>query len=261
MSLPDATGLGLDPVVLAGMLTRPRDKANQAIEAIRGHLAQHRGYVAWSGGKDSTATLDLALRADPQVPVCWFDSGLELPPNRAYIARLAETRQVNLHVIKAIPDALTVLMATGAWDHHASSPSMSAPDMHDTLIKEPSRQAHEMFGPGELWGLRAAESAGRKALLAPGKGVFHRADGTVPFSPVWDWRDTDIYGYLASRGVPENPVYEMLRAAGGSERDLRVGLAIDGNARRSRSARPCSSPFPDMWTDLLRALPRLAEWA
>jgi len=70
-------------------LRRPRPGAVELTTRIREHLDTHDGYVAFSGGKDSLAALHLALRVEPNVPVVFFDSGLEFPENYLYSSRCA----------------------------------------------------------------------------------------------------------------------------------------------------------------------------
>lgn len=52
------------------------------------------------------------------------------------------------------------------------------------------RRAHSWLGPGELWGVRADESAARRHLHTLGgrrDGIITRADGTDLYGPIWNW--------------------------------------------------------------------------
>ncbi len=66
------------PGAVADILTR-----------IEAHLTRHDGYVAFSGGKDSPIVLALARRVEPDVPVVFFDSGLDYPETYDYLTELA----------------------------------------------------------------------------------------------------------------------------------------------------------------------------
>src|SRR5664279_4461612 len=206
-------------------LRAPARDLTLLVDRIAAHLDAHDGYVAFSGGKDSTVVLDLARRADPNVPVCFFDSGLEFPETLAYIDKLADRWDLNLHAIPTRPTALEYLQANGSWTHQPAPADATAAGatMHQVLITEPAGQAHQRHGDGELWGIRAQESRGRRIMLlkalsaaiatdcagccpTPSAGRSHtagqrarhggsvrRVDRTVAFSPVWDWTAEDIY--------------------------------------------------------------------
>lgn len=225
---------------------------------LRRHLSETDGYVAWSGGKDSTVAVHLARRVDPNVPVVWFDSGLEYPETRAYIDRLADTWGLNFTRVETRVDALTMLRRSGGW-HHGDVPSVGD-DFHDVLVAEPARRAHARFGPGEVTGLRAGESVGRRILLAQGRGQYERKDGTVVAAPVWRWRDSDVNAYLAAHQVDPNPVYAKLAQLGAPRYAQRVGLVVDYNGAEVGRFTWLKNGWPDLWGELTDALPRLTEW-
>ena len=85
---------GLD---LAALRARRGVRADLA--AISDRIGEHidrGGFVSFSGGKDSTVVVDLARRVDPDVPVVWFDSGMEFPETRDYVETLARRWDLNL---------------------------------------------------------------------------------------------------------------------------------------------------------------------
>lgn len=283
---------GLDMTVLARH-RRPRHGPTVLIDRIAAHLDEHDGYLAFSGGKDSTTVLHLARQADPDIPVCFFDSGLEFPETLTYIQDLAAAWRLNLHILPARPDALTYLRATGAWDHDAPTRPelLRGRTFHDVLIGGPAREAHELHGPGELWGIRAAESAGRRIMLlrslhaeltqrctdccppapegrthtaaqrARHGGATRRRDGTVAYSPIWDFTDQDIYGYLARHRIPVNPIYRRLTDLQAPPYLQRVGLLIDANNAGQGRFGWLRRGWPQLFDRLADALPRLRELA
>ena len=280
------TGPGLDLTQLAA-LRRPHPATSTLPGRIRQHLDDHDGYVAFSGGKDSAVVLHLALQVEPNVPVVFFDSGLEFPETYRYLERLHDQLHLQLHWVKAAHTTLELLEASGAWDHAA--PRRATPDLHQVLITEPASRAHQAHGPGELWGVRAEESRGRAALYAtalraevarschgccpaPGEvapatarrrhhgGLVRRVDGTVALSPVWDWKTPDVWAYLARHRVPANPVYDKLRRLGAPEHMLRVSHMLDGNRLEEGRVTWLRRGWPDLFEDLARVLPRLREF-
>lgn len=282
----DSTGPGLDLDALRGLRGRLRP-SHAPLDRIAAHLDTHDGYVAFSGGKDSAVVLHLARRVDPAVPVAWFDSGLEWPETRAYIEELATAWKLNLTIIPAEPTALEILQASGAWDHHA--PAARVPRLGAVLVEQPAARAHEMFGAGELWGVRAEESGGRRRGYASrlrreithachgccttdptGRptteqrarhgGVIRRRDGTVAYGPIWDWSTEQVWQYLAAHGIPVNPVYRKLRQLGAPDTALRVASVLDGAHLEHGRVTWLRRGWPQLYLALEERLPRLAEF-
>jgi phosphoadenosine phosphosulfate reductase len=278
---------GLDRATLLA-LRRPRHDHAAIVARIGEHLAAHDGYVAFSGGKDSLVTLHLALQADPNVPIAFFDSGLEFPETYTYLGQLISDWGLRhqLYWIRASPSLLEVLHACGAWDHRAAIPTVM-PDLHQILITEPAAKAHQACGPGELWGVRASESRGRAALYSsalrtetarscrdccpPGPhqstqqrrrhgGVVRRADGTVAYGPAWAWRSDDIWAYIARHRLPVNPVYAKLWRLGAPESSLRVTAMIDANGLENGRVTWLRRGWPGLFDELAQVLPRLREF-
>lgn len=254
------TDPALDPVAISAARPLLQDRVRRTSGHIGTHLDTHGGYVAWSGGADSTAVVALAHRARPGVPVVLFDSGVEYPETVAYIEEVTNLLGLNTHIIKADPDALTVMRATGAWEHHSPAPT-EVPDLHEVLIREPSRVAHEQFGAGELSGLRARESAARYALMAATRGTYVRGGADHVLAPLWNWLTLDVRAYLHSIDVPLNPIYARLADLGAPEESQRVGMMIDGNGLGVGRAHWLRRGWPEEWARLTAALPRLAEFA
>lgn len=257
-------------------LRQPTHDTAHIIDRIRTHLDAHDGYLAFSGGKDSLAALDLARQADPNVPVVFFDSGLEFPETYEYLGQLQQQWRLNLQLIPASTPLINILVTDGSWDHHA--PDYTAPDITNALILDPANQAHQQYGPGEIWGVRAAESTGRHAAYytalataattcscTPAQhklrcgGIIARSNGTVAYGPVWDWSDTDVWAHIARHQLPLNPVYAKLRRLGVDQRSLRITHLVDANQLQYGRAVWLKHGWPDLYERLRAALPRIAE--
>lgn len=280
-----SNGPGLDPNALRALRTPSRD-STPLLARIEQHLEEHDGYLALSGGKDSMAVTHLARQVDPAVPIAWFDSGLEFPETRQFIEDLANRWSLNLTIVPAQPSALEILVASGQWDLHA--PNRPVPDLHRVMILDPASRAHRMFGPGELWGVRGAESKGRRQLFvtnlrrqvnqhcngccavsdegritrdqrAQHGGVVARVDDSVAYSPIWEWSDDDVWAYTAHNHVPVNPIYDRLRDLGVTERGLRVAHVIDANLVERGRVTWLRRGWPALFNELAERLPRLHD--
>lgn len=275
-----STQTGLEVQALQGLRRQHRD-LGLIRDRIEEHLDRHEGYVAFSGGKDSLVTLHLALQVDPEVPVAFFDSGLEFPETYTHLEQLANDWRLNLDVIPARHTTLEVLVASGAWNHHGDR-NPAAPDLHQVLILEPASTAHQRHGAGELWGVRAEESRGRAAAYANALrahpcdcswlcdtttgyrarhgGQIDRVDATVAYGPVWDWKTTEIWGHIARHQLPVNPVYAKLRRLGAPEHFLRISHMVDGTRIEEGRITWLRRGWPALFEDLAVALPRLREY-
>lgn len=268
---------GLDLNALRAIRGRQHDHRT-LLNRITSHLEDHDGYVAFSGGKDSAVVLHLARRVDPGVPVVWFDSGLEFPETRTYIADLADAWDLNLTVLTPSPNLLEILRATGAWTHRDVD-APTPPDLHHTLISAPAAAAHNLHGPGELWGVRSSESRGRRTLHAAALarahdcncchssaqrrdahgGTITRVGGTVAYSPIWDWHTSAVWEYVAAHAVPPNPLYAKLEALGVPADQARVSHVLDGAHLEHGRATWLKRGWPSLYSELATALPLLAD--
>lgn len=274
-------GPGLDVAALTGLL-RTRHPLDVVIDRIRDHLRQHRGYVAFSGGKDSLVVLHLARQADPAVPVVFFDSRTEFPETYAYVHDLAAAWDLNWHTIPAARSPLEMMVADGAWTHRPGpSRPVSAKEWFDTLITRPAATAHDLFGPGELWGVRADESSGRRAAYhaalartdcdcaspcAPGParrlrhgGVIARRDATVAYGPIWDWTTQAVWAYIRRHQLPVNPVYQRLVEIGAPADAIRLSHALDVARLDEGQLVWLKRGWPQVFATLADHLPRLNE--
>jgi phosphoadenosine phosphosulfate reductase len=281
-----ATQPGLDPQRLLA-LRRPHPAVEELPTRIRNHLDTNDGYVAFSGGKDSVVALHLARQADPNVPVAFFDSGLEFPETYRHLEHLRDAWGLNLHWYPARRTTLEVLVDTGAWDHTTARSSGERVDLHQVLITEPAARAHADHGPGEVWGVRAEESRGRTALYATALraevaarcnaccshqntpqsaqrhrhgGIIRRADHTVAYGPIWDWKTADVWAYHARHQLPVNPAYAKLRRLGAPEHFLRISHMLDGSRLEEGRVTWLRRGWPDLFEELSQVLPRLREF-
>lgn len=244
---------------LSGYLNSTSNKFDAGKKLAWKHIESNQGFVAFSGGKDSTVSLHLALQSDPEIPVCFYDSGLEFPENLAYIHSIAKLYNLNLHIIKSNPTVLEILRRQASFDHKRIPAGLQT-TLIEAKMEIPSQEAHERFGQGRIWGLRAEESRARRMLLVPRHGSFTNKSGETITSPVWDWSTPQIFAYLKKNNIPENPLYEKMRSLGVEEKGLRVGSIIDGSNLDYGRITWLKRGWPDIYDRLRIALPRIDEF-
>lgn len=272
---------GLDMQALRAIAARRRgvDSYRHLLDRIAEHLDTHDGFVSWSGGKDSTVVVDLARQVDPNVPVVFFDSGLQFPETLQYLEDVSEAWRLNFTVIPAEPDLLTVMIALGGFDHQAPDRRLGV-ELADLMIKDLAAEAHRRHGRGSLWGVRSEEATGRRMLYrqrlgaetraqqgrsreevrASSGGVVRRVDGTVTYGPIWDWQTSQVFDYLAGRGIEPNPLYRKLAGLGVPAQQIRVDSIIDASKLSNGHIAWFQKGWPDLFDRVVIALPRLREW-
>ncbi|MEY1672619.1 phosphoadenosine phosphosulfate reductase family protein [Gordonia sp. ABKF26] len=269
MPMLDAPDPGLNLTTLRAVRGRRLDPAT-VLAQIADYRDDHGGmWVAWSGGKDSTVVVDLARRVDPEVPVVFYDCGLDFPETRAYLADLAAAWSLDVHVVPTEPDLLTLLIAAGDFDPTAPTRHLEV-DMRQAMITDPADRARAVFGPANLWGVRADESVGRRHLYrtqaarngddSP-QGMVRRGDGTTSFGPIWNWSTEQVWQYSAARNIPLNPLYAKLASLGADTHTARVNAMIDPSRLDNGHIARLAAGWPDIYTRLVEALPRLKQYS
>lgn len=235
----------------------------RALNDLEQWFTEHpSAYVAVSGGKDSTVCLHLARQVNPNVRAAFFDSGLEFPQTLAYLQRIRDDWDVPIEVFPAQPSALEVMVANGTWDHAA--PTNPKDHLHEACIIRPLEAAQAQLGRASVYGLRADESAARRALLSrrDGRVTKHNRDRSVwqeYCAPIWRWTFEEVYTYLARCDVPVNPLYGQLIRLGVPERRARVGLLVDGWALEQGRWALARILAPELARTVETYLPALAE--
>lgn len=244
---------------LRGLLSGTRHKEEVSLQRLEEHLDRHPSFVSFSGGKDSLVALDMALRIDKNIPVCFFSSDLDFPENVQYVHELQESMSFTLEVIPAPVELLWIFQQIGWYNHYQDARDINI-DIFDSKIAVPSNTAHKKYGNGRIWGMRADESKGRSVLLRKGRGQTLYKDGKIAFSPVWNWKTDDIWGYIHRNGLPINPLYTKMKKLGVPETDQRVGSVFDGSNTESGRLQWLKRGWPDIYENLKNTLPRLEEY-
>ncbi len=166
-------------------------------------------FVSFSGGKDSTVTSDLVMRAlsNPKVLHIFGDTTLEFPETENYVERFKRA--------------------------HTSTPVISSRNKEKNfqelcqVIGPPSRVMRwccTIFKTGAItrkisglfrgkskilafYGIRRSESASRSKYERETEG--HKISRQVTISPIIDWLDFDIWLYLLTTKIDFNTAYRL----------------------------------------------------
>lgn len=224
---------------LQALQTLPLDDKVLRATAVLGHaLSGHKSVVAWSGGKDSTALLHLALKMEPNIPVIFNDTLVDFRENRRYVHQLAQAWKVNLHVAKPqvtfwalVPKYGYPMLGKRNTPGHQHLPEtyargLEAKGKHrqaqavleghlgstccEFLKERPYRAMMRSLGADcNITGILAGESQLR-SLTWLDKGEFYQDKrGMWKATPLAIWTDADVEAYLSLHEVPANPLYGM----------------------------------------------------
>ena len=82
------------------MQVQPLEQKIDAVRLMLEHvLKEHkRPAIAWSGGKDSTVLLHMALELKPDIDVVWVNTGVEFPECVHFVSELKDRWSINLHI-------------------------------------------------------------------------------------------------------------------------------------------------------------------
>lgn len=95
----------------------------------------------------------------------------------------------------------------------------------------------------------------------PAGGTYHLNDGTVTFSPVWNFTDTEIWGHISRHRLPSNPVYDKLIRLGAPPEAVRVSNLIDATQLEHGRLVWLKRGWPSLYQSIVDALPRAGEYA
>lgn len=174
---------------------------------------QHR-FVFWSGGKDSTVALHLALRAwgdSNSLEIVFIDTGITLPETLEYVKKLAQDWNLPLTVIKPEIDF---------WDYvaYAGWPHAKALWCRRLLKMEPIKTFYKTK-PGwklQVLGIRKGESKERKEAWFY-QHPFMRCTKfkfTYELNPILEWSKRDIARYIHRVQISVNPAYKYFKTSG-----------------------------------------------
>jgi phosphoadenosine phosphosulfate reductase len=183
-------------------------KSKEILQKVIDYWKPHIG-VAFSGGKDSTAILNLIreIYGEVPIPVMTNDTGVKF--KETYEFREWLKREWNLNMIVARP-IKTYEEVKGERERCC----------YWLKIEPSERTMQEQGWKACIVGIRHDEHVVRSRE----DFISERENGIYRVHPILHWKEEDVWTYLNSRNVPRHPFYDM--------------------GYRSIGCKPCTVPTP-----------------
>jgi phosphoadenosine phosphosulfate reductase len=193
--------------------------------------------VGLSGGKDSLVTLDLCVRTFTKVEAffMYLCRGIRCVEEPAELA--AKRAGVKLHFVPHWD--LARIRKYGVLGIHTKD----AVNLPELKMRDIERYLTKTTGIGWFaYGERGTDSMTRRLHHRKVDGIHDRGIGEGKLAPIWDWIDSDVYGYMRARKIPTPPKFGQ-----------------DGRMSGLTLVTPClrwlRDNHPDDWATLLKSFP------
>lgn len=216
---PEPAGAMLQMCDIAGMSARNRPLLDrlqaQSIDFTRKVYADYKGradvfYVAFSGGKDSIATLDVVQRALPHnaFKVVFGDTQMEFPDTYKLVDTVeASCHAAGIEFIRAKSeqtpaDTWRVFGPPAKVRRWCCSVHKTTPQV--LTLRQITGKAD--FTGVALCGVRHAESVRRSTYNPVTPSAKHK--GQIAAYPIIDWSSAEVYLYIYAYNLPMNDAYK-----------------------------------------------------
>ena len=239
--------------------------------------------VSFSGGKDSTCTLQLALEEATRLNklplrVDMFDDEMLDPDTIAYTTWLSKREDILfswfcmpiLHTIRSDyrshwitwdetqKDVWMRPMPEGAItvaDYPSITVGMNISEAHEEVYKDRT----ELGKTGVMLGIRIEEAFNRRRSLIFSKGFVGNQKGLVKLKPIYDWKVRDVWKAIKENNWPYSKIYDKWWMKNYPLSQMRV--APWGNVAQVREIRFYQEFYPETWERAIRRMPELSAQA
>jgi len=174
-----------------------------------------------SFGAQSAVSLHMLTQADPGIPVVLIDTGYLFPETYAFIEKLHQRLDLNLHTYRSVKSP--------AWQEAQYGERWlqgleGIEEYNQDNKVEPMQRALRELGVGTWFtGVRRAQTDSRaQTPYVQKNGEYYKV------APLADWTDRDVYDYLRAHGLPYHPLWE-------------AGYVSIGDVHTTRSLREVAS--------------------
>jgi predicted phosphoadenosine phosphosulfate sulfurtransferase len=243
------------------------DGAMERIKYVFDHYADDKIFVNFSGGKDSTVTLFLAMEharsLGRKFNIIFIDQEFENNTTITFIEQIRERykdeylkfywvcprmwRKITFlddRVIEvwAVDESKNVRPFPNDCYHHDMTKKMPK---KSGLIMKISASFYAEQGINNcafLLGLRANESLRRYVAVTSREGIpgipwssHGKGVGNMNFYPIYDWYDRDDWKYIIDNNYPYNPIYDLYYQKNVPVQEMRTSSILNIHALKKLS--------------------------
>lgn len=182
----------------SGIAEKFANLSKNVIEHVINQFGAENGFLTFSGGKDSTVLLDLALKADPRILVVTIDTGYEYDETKKFVNSVVKERKLNHVWITPTSEEVKKV------DEEFGSTLVKGGQYKCCKQKEPAMTRFLRENNFKFWvtGLRASETPFRKNL------GFFQFGKPRKVNPIIMWDEDDVWSYIRNHNVQYNPLYD-----------------------------------------------------
>jgi len=204
-------------------------------------------YIAFSGGKDSTCVLNLVREQRPETIAVHFDADCNFPE-----VDIAVNNMPNCLIRKSDEPYLETLSRFNFGEDEGDF------TMKSTVWNPIKRLISEFNFDGVCYGLRAAESHGRRMNAKRGAVFQYKRDDLWACQPIVKWNYNDVWAYIVSSNLNYCGTYDKMWDM--PEDDQRVSYWAGETKRTYGRWAWLKRNYPDLFNLLRAKFPEAASY-
>lgn len=176
-----------------------KDKYKNSCECIESAINRFKNiYVSWSGGKDSTAVLLMALEIKPDIKVLFIDNGDEHKEIYDYVKRVSKELSLNIETVTARKGFFQVLRE---YPIRKKRFGQTVPRCIYWFKEEPAKRFNKSFhADAMMLGIQSSEGSLKFRVVGRnGPVFFHKTLGLWKVCPIHNWSNKEVISFVESR--------------------------------------------------------------
>jgi len=165
--------------------------------------------IAWSGGKDSTLVLWMALKLKPDILTVFINTGVEYPDTVDFVHRLRDEWNVNLIEGKPTKNFWEIVEEKGFLNGSKQTGGSHGGVCCANLKEYPMNRLQKEYGIDAVFtGVTAVEARQRQfSAKKYGPCYTYKRTGIRKVHPILWWTAKEVRQFHEDMNIPLNPMY------------------------------------------------------